>query len=670
MLNKLFGQYGLPADAFAWALLAVALVLGQRHVSAMLFTLRRTRFVAISAGASGVLSALYTSTYLHGQSRIIDATTYLLQARAFAHGGLGLPLPPVEASAAGRFVLTGAQGVVGIFPPGYPLYLAPFVAAGVPWLAGVVLASAITAMTYAVAERAGCDERAARTATWMSVASGALRYHTADTMSHGLAGLLLLTAFWVALGPYRKRSAYFLGVLSATIALTRFASVLPISVAFYLLIRRKSATTSGMRAAVETCGLAVLGALPLVVLGLCYFRLASGKLQTTQNVYYALSDYPAKCFRYGFGSDIGCQFEHCEFVAAQLPGGYRGAQALGTTLRRLAFFPGDLANFGPLAVLPLLWIRTLTPVLRMLGIAVLLQIMAYVPFYFDGSYPGGGARMYADALPLALIVLGTLLSQVMCTTLAARFCAMRYATWPVCASMIGFACHAAYDHRQLRDRDGGAAFYPAAARAIAGPHLLLVDNDAAFNLSLGARADASVGRLRGDDHDRLLWERLSRPAVFALRRGRVDRLPEYNSSDRYTFFGSSFWPARSLTDAAAIPAFSAGTCGLHGPGLRLLTNGVGEVHLRQAMPNGAEVRYQVALAVPATSVRMPRVELRVNDRPSQLLLNSNSAPAPHDFACVTLAVTSSISGDGELVLRDVASGTLLLDATADVKRQD
>jgi len=31
---------------------------------------------------------------------------------------------------------------------------------------------------------------------------------------------------------------------------------------------------------------------------------------------------------------------------------------------------------------------------------VLGVMLAYVPFYFDGSYPGGGARLFADVLPL------------------------------------------------------------------------------------------------------------------------------------------------------------------------------------------------------------------------------------------------------------------------------
>jgi hypothetical protein len=670
MLTKLFGQYGLPADAFAWVIFAFALVLAQKHVSLALFSLGRGRFVALSAGTGGVLSALYTAIYLHGQSRIIDATTYLLQARAFAHAGLGLPVPLVEASGAGRFVLTGLHGVVGIFPPGYPLYLAPFVAAGVPWLAGVVLAGASTAMIYAVAQRAGCDERATRTATWMSVASGALRYHTADTMSHGLVGLLLLAAFWLALGPLRKRTACLLGVLAATVALTRFASVLPISVAFYLLVRRAAETTSVARAAMRSCALAALGALPLLALGALYFRLASGTWQSTQHVYYALSDYPARCFRYGFGHDIGCRFEHADFVTTQLSGGYRGIQALKTTLRRLAFFPGDLANIGPLAVLPLLWLRTLSPTLRMLGVAVLLQVLAYVPFYFDGNYPGGGARMYADALPLALIVLGTLLTEVMRSGFAAKLGSLRYATWPVCASMIGFATHAAYDHRQLRDRDGGSAFYPAAARTLRGPHLLLVDNDAAFNLSLAARADASVARMRGDDHDRLLWERLGQPNVFALRSGQIDRVTDYRPSEEYSFFGGSYWPARSLTAAAALPAFTNGACGVRGPGLRLYSNNGGNVHLRQALPQRAVIRFRVDVAVPVPSMQIPRVELRVLTTTSELRLSSSAASAPHNFTCVTLEGMSPSSADGELVLSDFVTGTLLLSATADGSHHD
>ena len=30
---------------------------------------------------------------------------------------------------------------------------------------------------------------------------------------------------------------------------------------------------------------------------------------------------------------------------------------------------------------------------------VVAHVLAYVPFYFDGNYPGGGARLLADVLP-------------------------------------------------------------------------------------------------------------------------------------------------------------------------------------------------------------------------------------------------------------------------------
>ncbi len=37
---------------------------------------------------------------------------------------------------------------------------------------------------------------------------------------------------------------------------------------------------------------------------------------------------------------------------------------------------------------------------------VLLQVLAYAPFYFDGDYPGGGARFFADILPLEHVLVG------------------------------------------------------------------------------------------------------------------------------------------------------------------------------------------------------------------------------------------------------------------------
>ena len=49
--------------------------------------------------------------------------------------------------------------------------------------------------------------------------------------------------------------------------------------------------------------------------------------------------------------------------------------------------------------------RAMTVRVRVLFFGCLGFMLAYAPFYFDGSYPGGGARLFADLLPLEHVLL-------------------------------------------------------------------------------------------------------------------------------------------------------------------------------------------------------------------------------------------------------------------------
>src|SRR5262249_37320578 len=123
---------------------------------------------------------------------------------------------------------------------------------------------------------------------------------------------------------------------------------------------------------------------------------------SAQRLYYAMSDGPPGCFRYGFGAGVGCVGEHGDFVRAKLAEGYGAIAAAGTTLRRLRMHAVDLANVEPLALLVpagaiVAWKAARG---RAFAIAILAQIAAYAPFYFDGNYPGGGGRFFCDVLPL------------------------------------------------------------------------------------------------------------------------------------------------------------------------------------------------------------------------------------------------------------------------------
>src|SRR5690606_13461867 len=135
---------------------------------------------------SAVLSAVYVDYYLRGGPRIIDATSYYLQARTFASGQLAFEPPGPLASFVGRFLLPTPDGRLAvIFPPGYPALLSLGFLVGAPLAVGPMLAAGLSVATYLLAEALWGDPRVARAAGWLSALCGVLRYHTADTMSHG-----------------------------------------------------------------------------------------------------------------------------------------------------------------------------------------------------------------------------------------------------------------------------------------------------------------------------------------------------------------------------------------------------------------------------------------------------------------------------------------------------
>src|SRR5262249_51615666 len=131
-------------------------------------------------------------------------------------------------------------------------------------------------------------------------------------------------------------------------------------------------------------------------------------LRSTQLAYYALADGPPGCFRWGFGAGVGCRFEHGDFVKRHLSDGFGLLAALRTTLERSVWHLFDVANLAPATLLVpwIAWRERASAGVRWAALAVAGVFVAYVPFYYPGSYPGGGARFFADALPLEHALLG------------------------------------------------------------------------------------------------------------------------------------------------------------------------------------------------------------------------------------------------------------------------
>lgn len=590
--------WSTPDDAVRWAALALGLVIAfgwrRTNVRALLFVERSAPL------AAAMLSAGYIAYYLRGGPRIIDATAYYLQGRALAHGQWALPTGEPELSVVGRFLLrTDWHGPAAsvIFPPGWPAVLAVGFLLGAPLAVGPVIAAALCFATAKLTRLAVTElgqealaDRAGATASVMSVACATLRYQTADTMSHGWAALCFTVALgsgWLALRRASPRLAILAGFAAGWLFATRPTSALALALTAVTAGAFGWLPRSGGKPLVRLGFGVLVGASLPASLWFFHQHAATGSwLGVAQHHYYAVSDGPIGCFRYGFGAGIGCIGEHGDFVRQHLPNGYGLAAALGTTGRRLLLHATDVLNFGPLALLVLLGARLKAPIARLLATAVLAQILVYTPFYFDGSYPGGGARMFADVLPIEHVLAALAVTTGFKRPSAADAVAAPKAAWHLRAKLtftallFGFSFGAGRDHRALRDREGGRPMFDESQLRRAGVDptrtLVLIDTDHGFNLAHGP--GRQVFRAHDDDLDRLTWETLGRPSTvryaYRFRDGGADIAPVHfdpNPTRELPLHleGESLWPPVAQSEGWAVPTWRVPACASRGRALNV-----------------------------------------------------------------------------------------------------
>jgi hypothetical protein len=498
--------------------------------------MRRWLWLVACCSLAFALSCVYVQHYLRGGPRIIDATSYFLEARSLAAGSFSFHVPDPTAAFRGRFLLASADGhTLGvIFPPGYPLALSLGVRLGAPLLLGPLLGALLVAATYGLARALGQCAKVALLAGVLSALCAALRYHTADTMSHGLATLLGCAALTLSLRRELRYGALLAGLCLGLLVATRPVSAAVSCLLVGLALRRRPREWPALLA----------GTLPGLLLLLAQQHALTGRwLGSTQLAYYAASDAPAGCFRYGFGAGIGCRFEHGEYVSRFLADGFGLTHALRNLAVHLFTFATDATNALPLSLLAgYALVRHLRSPLGLLGVGILLQALAYLPFYFDGDYPGGGARFLCEAIPF-------------CQVLVARaVCDLRIGWLAPAVSLAGFGLYARYGHEQLREREGGRPMFEPAVvqRAGVAQGLVFVDTDHGFNLGHdpGANDPARslvVARARGDAHDRELYERLGRPAAFHyhydFKGRRPPQLVPFTPAPTPRFEAEAEWPA-------------------------------------------------------------------------------------------------------------------------------
>lgn len=438
--------FGLPPDAAAWFAFALACLVPFLKVRPLSVHSR----LLILCCLGGVLSFGYFLYYLGSAPRIIDATTYLLEARSFAQGSFSFEVPAPSASFRGRFLIHTAADparLAGIFPPGYPALLAVGVFLGVPFLVGPLLGSALVYSTYGLTYAVTRRKEDALIAACLSALCACLRYHTAETMSHGFAALLTVVALWSTVellrAPHKYADVFLglsLGLLCATRQLTGI--VLAVSTIGTLLLSRRTLFARKALLAGKThrrellrVGVALL---PGVVLLLAHHYAVTGDPFTSpQSRYYEFADGPPGCFGLGLGK--GCAYEHADVVQQQGGKGLTPLWMVRNTLHRFHFHLMDVAHFEPLVIVGLLgvWWGRRRPVTWPLALVLVLVPFAYSLFYFAGSYPGGGARLFAEMIPIWHVFI------------AWGLCRLRLARVGIAACLFGFSLHASFSHGAL-----------------------------------------------------------------------------------------------------------------------------------------------------------------------------------------------------------------------------
>jgi hypothetical protein len=553
-----------PPDVAAQTALGLALVLlassvtrrGTRWVASWLdFAAvrdpdRYRRFLAVASFAAAFLSLGYIGFYLRGGPRALDAPVYFLQGRALSHGHwTWTAAEPTASFHANELLLTAPDRLAGIFPPGFPILLASGFLVGAPMVVGPVLAAILVIATWWLARELAISagesqaraEGVARVAAGLSIVCAALRYHTADTLPHGAAAVALATAFAASLRGCRTDptgvggavasfgvSGFALGALVAT----QPRSGLAIGVVVIALASRnpRRATALASTAAAAVPGVVVLLMANHAAVGRAFVSPAA--------VYFAFAGAPR---------------------GSAAMGGSVGAMAL-RALERARAHAFDVANFEPLSLLPLVVLfgkrRPSASVPWWAALIVIGQLAAYAPVPTDDVGPGAGAGALADVLPIDHALMGLALVRLFPRDLGRATAAM------LGFALAGFGVHASYAHARLAASDiGRPRFEPDV------PHedgvatgLLFFDDDAGYELACDPATVASLGleavRLRGDDHDRIVFEALGRPPSHRYffspsnRPGVIPWAPG-GTADLWRFESESEWPPVSAARGSA-----------------------------------------------------------------------------------------------------------------------
>jgi hypothetical protein len=364
-------------------------------------------FVPVVAFAAAGTSLACVRGALHGQVYATDSAVYLFEARALSHGLLGAVIPGPRLAFGGRFLFEGADGHLhGVFPPGYPLYLVPFVAMRAPLLAGPVTAALLVFAQFALARNVTRDRSALYVSLLLSIPSSARILETGDLLSHAFVAVLATTGLALALDGsprFTTLRSVALGVACGWAFAARMLDGLVIAA---VVVPFALGRAHRGRRLVRSSAWILAGALPFAMLVLADQHAATGSwLTPTQAEYFDRSDSPLHCHRLGFGREVGCEVEHPGSRATFGANGYTPRAALDVSRTRAIQLGRDL--FGPTSCV----LVALAAAAIEVDVAALLLVLftvalafAYGLFYF-GNDVFFGARHLFPAAPAVWILM-------------------------------------------------------------------------------------------------------------------------------------------------------------------------------------------------------------------------------------------------------------------------
>jgi hypothetical protein len=532
---------------------------------------RPRRFLTVSSFAAAFLSLGYIAFYLRGGPRAPEAATYWLQGRAMSHGELAWATPDPTASFRTTHLLSLVpERLSGVLPPAFSLLLAAGFLVGAPMLVGPLVAAALVVSTWLLAHElaAGAGERdptraerVARIAVGLSLVSAALRHGTADVVPDGAAATVIAVTLAAGLKARRTATPRTFGLAGLALGFllaTQPASSVPVSVVLLVLALDTPGDGGGGRA--RSVAWMAAASMPGVALLLAANRSATGHAFASPAAVYVAGVEPR----------------------SMLLGAKVGALA---TIRHLREHLTEVSNFEPLALLAIAPLvgkaRSRTAALFALLIAALVATALLVaPF-------GAPGLVLVVPLEQALVALG----------IVRLFpgSAARAATVAFALAATGFALHTSYDHERIASSDRGRPSYePDVAREANVSHgVLFFDDDQGYEMASDPGVPASHGieaaRMRGDDHDRLLYDELGHPPSHRYIVGPTSATvspwtPPGGTTETWRFEAESDWPPLAPAHGWAEIVGATASCASDGHALALNPAGDTEASMTLELP--------------------------------------------------------------------------------------